>query len=301
MKRHVGAATLARYREGDLSDRRAARIRAHLAGCRRCTALDEDLAGVSAMLASAPVPAMPEQVTARISAALTAEAARPARLGAGHEAGQPGHSRHASGPGPGRRWRLPELLSPLAVRAGAVAAAAAVLAGGVYGAVQLAGGPPASTASSASGISGPARTGLHAAAGTGPPLTYTRAGHPAQFIPVSTGRDFQPGLLRSQVRSLLTREAGPSQPVSGRRPARRTRVRSGALDRAAPRPSRRSAASRSRPCRAASRGLRRAARYCSWTWTATRASRPRSSSSGAARAARGRGWSGLAARARTVT
>ncbi len=215
MKRHVGAATLARYREGDLSDRRAARIRAHLAGCRRCTALDEDLAGVSAMLASAPVPAMPEQVTARISAALTAEAARPARLGAGHEAGQPGHSRHASAPGPGRRWRLPELLSPLAVRAGAVAAAAAVLAGGVYGAVQLAGGPPASTASSASGISGPARTGLHAAAGTGPPLTYTRAGHPAQFIPVSTGRDFQPGLLRSQVRSLLTREAGPSQPVSG--------------------------------------------------------------------------------------
>ena len=215
MTRHVGAATLTRYREGDLSGRRAARIRAHLAGCPRCTALDEDLAGVSAMLASAPVPAMPEQVTARISAALTAEAARPARLGAGHEAGQPGHSRHASGPGPGRRWRLPELLSPLAVRAGAVAAAAAVLAGGVYGAVQLAGGPPGSTASSA-GISSPAGAGQHGPAGTGPPLTYTRAGHPAQFTPVSTGRDFQPGLLRSQVRSLLTRAAGPSQPVSGR-------------------------------------------------------------------------------------
>src|SRR5450755_258885 len=129
MTRHVGAAALARYREGDLRGRRTSRIRAHLAGCPRCTALDEDLAGVSAMLASAPVPAMPEQVTARISAALTAEAAaRPALLGAGQEAGQPGrpgHSRHASGrPGPGRRWRLPELLSPLAIRAGAVAAAA---------------------------------------------------------------------------------------------------------------------------------------------------------------------------------
>jgi hypothetical protein len=220
MTRHVGAATLARYREGDLSGRRASRIRAHLAGCPRCTALDEDLAGVSAMLASAPVPAMPEQVTARISAALTAEAARPARLGAGHEASQPGHSRHAAGrPGRGRRWRLPELLSPLAVRAGAVAAAAAVLAGGVYGVVQLAGGPPATTADSgsASGISSPAGTGQHAAAGFGPPLTYTRAGHPAQVTPVSTGRDFQPGLLRSQVRSLLARAAGPGQPVSGPR------------------------------------------------------------------------------------
>jgi Putative zinc-finger len=221
MTRHVGAAALARYREGDLSGRRTSRIRAHLAGCPRCTALDEDLAGVSVMLASAPVPAMPEQVTARISAALTAAAARPARLGAGQQAGQPGHSRHASGrPGPGRRWRLPELLSPVAVRAVAVAAAAAVLAGGVYGAVQLAGGPAATGAgstASAGGISGPAAAPQHAAAGTGPPLTYTRAGHPAQFTPVSTGRDFQPALLKSQVRSLLARSAGPRQPVSGPR------------------------------------------------------------------------------------
>jgi Putative zinc-finger len=212
MTRHVGAEALARYREGDLSGRRTSRIRAHLAGCPRCTALDEDLAGVSAMLASAPVPAMPEQVTARISAALTAEAARTARLGAGHEASQPGHSRHAaSRPGPGRRWRLPGLLSPLAVRAGAFAAAAAVLAGGVYGAVQLAGGPPATSAGSG-GI--PARAGLHAAAGTGPALTYTRAGHPAHFSPVSTGRDFQPRQLKSQVRSLLAHAAGLNQPAS---------------------------------------------------------------------------------------
>lgn len=218
MTRHVGAEALARYREGDLRDRRSARIRAHLAGCPRCTALDEDLAGVSAMLASAPVPAMPEQVTARISAALTAEAARPARLGAGHEAeqpGGPGHSRHAPGrPGPGRRWRLPELLSPLAIRAGAVAAAAAVLAGGVYGAVQLASGPPAAPVAGRGSISAPG-TGQHAAAAIGPSLTYTRAGHPAPFTPVSTGRDFQPGRLTSQVRSLLVRTPGPVQPGSG--------------------------------------------------------------------------------------
>lgn len=219
MTPHVGAEALARYREGDLSRRKSARIRVHLAGCPRCTALDEDLAGVSAMLASAPVPVMPEQVTARIQAALTAEATRPARLAAGHEAGQPeqpGHSRHAAGrssagrSSAGRRWRMPELLTPLAARAGALAAAAAVIAGGVYGAVQLTGGPPATSAGSSSA----AGLGQPAAAGHGPPLTYTRAGHPVQFTPVSTGRNFRPGLLKSQVRSLLARSSGPIQPGS---------------------------------------------------------------------------------------
>jgi len=159
---------------------------------------------------------MPDQVTARIQAALTAEAARPARLAAGHEAGQPeqpGHSRHAAGrSGAGRRWRMPELLTPLAARAGALAAAAAVIAGGVYGAVQLAGGPPATSAGSSASAAGPGRP---AAAGSGPPLTYTRDGHPVQFTPVSTGRDFQPGLFKSQVKSLLVRSA-PLQP--GNRP-----------------------------------------------------------------------------------
>jgi hypothetical protein len=161
---------------------------------------------------------MPDQVTARIQAALTAEAARPARLAAGHEAGQPeqpGQSRHAAGrASAGRRWRMPELLTPLAARAGALAAAAAVIAGGVYGAVQLAGGPPATSAGSGSSAiaAGP---GQPAAAGSGPPLTYTRDGHPVQFTPVSTGRDFQPGLLKSQVKSLLVRSA-PLQP--GNRP-----------------------------------------------------------------------------------
>jgi hypothetical protein len=213
MTPHVGAEALARYREGDLSGRKSARIRAHLAGCPRCTALDEDLAGVSAMLASAPMPVMPDQVTARIQAALTAEAARPARLAAGHEAGrpeQPGHSRHAAGrAAAGRRWRMPELLTPLAARAGALAAAAAVIAGGVYGAVQLAGGPPATSAGSASA----AGAGQPPAAGNGPLLTYTQDGHPVQFTPVSVGRDFQPGLLKSQVQSLLVR-AAPRQPGS---------------------------------------------------------------------------------------
>ena len=44
MTRHIGAEDLARYREGDLGSRKSARVRAHLAGCPRCTALQADLA-----------------------------------------------------------------------------------------------------------------------------------------------------------------------------------------------------------------------------------------------------------------
>src|ERR1700728_328923 len=121
MTRHISAEALARYREEDLGSRKSSRVQAHLAGCPRCTALDEHLAGVSAMLASAPQPAMPAEVTARIQAAITAEGARHALPGAGPEAGrtellsQPGRSRHAAGRGGDGRGRRPGRLSPLGV------------------------------------------------------------------------------------------------------------------------------------------------------------------------------------------
>jgi hypothetical protein len=229
MTRHVGAEALARYREGDLGGRRSSRIRAHLAGCARCAALDEDLAGVSAMLASAPRPAMPEQVTTRIQAALMAEAARRAQPGtglgpaglepAGPEPtrpsarpagpGQPGRPRHAGPAGSGRRWRRPELRSAVAARALAVAAAVVVVAGGIYGAVQLAGGTNGASSSSASGAAAGVRRG---AASLAPPQAYNSAGQTATFTPVSTGLNFQPQLLRSQVRSELQRHSSVSSP-----------------------------------------------------------------------------------------
>jgi len=233
MTRHVRAEALARYREGDLGGRRSARVRAHLAGCPRCSALDEDLARVSVMLASAPAPVMPEQVTARIEAALAAEGARQAPLGAGSarpaplgagrglrrpgRSSRPGGSRHATGRVGGRRRHLPELLSPLTVRALA-AAAAVVLAGGVYGAVQLLGGPSAAVPGSASSAAG---IDQHGVASTGPRLAYASAGRRADFTPVSTGTDFQPGRLRSQVSSLLGSQGQGSglPPANGHRQA----------------------------------------------------------------------------------
>src|SRR5260221_14503224 len=76
MTRHVGAETLAAFRQGDLSPRRNSRIRAHLAGCARCSDLNEDLAGVTTLLAGAQPPPIPEHLTARIQTALATEAAR---------------------------------------------------------------------------------------------------------------------------------------------------------------------------------------------------------------------------------
>ena len=183
------------------------------------------------MLASAPRPAMPEQVTTRIQVALMAEAARRAQPGAGLEPagpgpvrpsarpagpGQPGRPRHAGPAGSGRRWRLPELRSAVAARALAVAAAVAVVAGGIYGTVQLAGGTNGASSSSASGSAAGVRRG---ATSLGPPQPYNVAGQPATFTPVSTGLNFQPELLKSQVGSELQRHSSISGPSISSPPA----------------------------------------------------------------------------------
>ena len=74
MTSHFSAEELASYRAGGSGADRAARISAHLADCARCTGVDSDLAGVSALLASMPVPPMPDRLTERVSAAIVAEA-----------------------------------------------------------------------------------------------------------------------------------------------------------------------------------------------------------------------------------
>jgi hypothetical protein len=181
------------------------------------------------MLASAPHPAMPEQVTTRIQAALMAEAARRAQPGAGLEPGvpepagpsarpagsgqpgQPGRPRHAGPAGPGRRWRLPELRSAVAARALAVAAAVAVVAGGIYGTIQLAGGTNGASFSSPGGAATGVRRG---AASSAPPQAYNAG----EFTPVSTGLNFQPQLLKSQVRSELQRHSSVNSPPGGALP-----------------------------------------------------------------------------------
>jgi hypothetical protein len=237
--RHVGAETLARYRQEDLSRRRASRIRAHLAGCKRCRVLDEDLAGVTAMLADVQPPPIPEHLAARIQTALAAEAARrvaptaegtrtaaaDARTASDGIETRPAGSaardaRPASGPVPGgrapqherpRRGRgqpwLPRLSSPVALRTMAAAAAVVVLAGGGYEIAQHTGGSSTSgTSTSAPAARQPLLGRNSSAAGSGtaglPP--YLRAGR--QDVPViASGTNYTPAKLKVEVRSTLTR------------------------------------------------------------------------------------------------
>lgn len=74
MTEHVDLGTLAMFQEGLLDASDAADIRSHLDGCARCSQATSQLDAVAGLLASAPAPAMPPGLSARIEAALAAEA-----------------------------------------------------------------------------------------------------------------------------------------------------------------------------------------------------------------------------------
>jgi hypothetical protein len=231
MTRHIDAETLARFRQGDLSQRRDARIRAHLAGCSRCSNVNEGLAGVTSLLAAAAPPPIPEHLTARIQTALATEAARraaatPGTAGTGAEAfagpGGPELTPDGRSPRPERAGRgqgprrLPGLASPVALRAMAATAAAVVIGGGAYGITQLAGGGASSSSAPGSGAGAPAAAPAHGPAnGAGgaasrssaaPPLVrYQHAGHQATVLAVRTNTDFTAATLKSQVSSEIAR------------------------------------------------------------------------------------------------
>jgi hypothetical protein len=230
--RHLDAETLARYRQEDLSRRRRSRIRAHLAWCERCRALDEELAGVTALLADVQPPPMPEHLAARIQTALAAEAAgrvvlpvQATSTAPGGEAPQsrtesagtavpdrrtPRHRRH------GRRqpWAF-RPSSPVARRTMAAAAAAVVLAGGGYEIAAHVGGSgqpgpavsgPAAAGSKATNphVAGP-ESGAAGTASPAPQLHYEYAGRQGSVTAVASGTNFTPANLRSQVRNDLAR------------------------------------------------------------------------------------------------
>jgi hypothetical protein len=248
MRPHVGAKTLARYRQGDLSPRRSSRIGAHLTGCARCRARSEDLAGVTTLLASVRPPPIPEHLEARIQAALATEAA--ARATRSGEKALPGEKAPADerptaaaqgGTGPdanGRRprreepahGRRPRLGRPVPAVALAAAAAVVVLAGGIYGLTRLgAGSTSSSSAGSAAApeASAPAAGAGQPARAPGPALTYRHAGGTGTIIAVSTGTDYTPGNLSGQVAAQLDKHgraaavAGPKvhSPAQTRSPA----------------------------------------------------------------------------------
>jgi Putative zinc-finger len=232
--RHVRPETLARYSEGDLSDRKAARIRSHLASCARCARLRDDLAAVPALLADAVVPPLPEHLAARIQTALMTESARRASpAGAARAAGSADPARAAGAAGaagaarpdraahPGRPHRSsrPRRAAPggrlawTSPRAATVAAGAAIIVvvgGGSYAIVQgLSGGSTGTSSSGSAASAAVPRTGAESRAAApgglsaGPAVTYLHGGKPASFTPIATTTDFVPGRLAGQVRAAL--------------------------------------------------------------------------------------------------
>jgi hypothetical protein len=236
MTRHIRADKLAGYRAGDLGTRESARVRAHLDGCARCTAAAEDLAAVSAFLASVPAPPMPDDITARIEAALATEAASraaspavPAARGPVPVApGRDGVTRRAAARNP-KIWSGGWLRSPVTLRVAAGAAVAAVVLGGGFAAIRLAGSAGTSGASgssagsstsSGSGASGAeaqrSQAAVAPAVAPTPTLTYRAGGQSRPFTVLTTPTDLTPGNLGREIGLLVPGSKGSPEPASTR-------------------------------------------------------------------------------------
>jgi len=153
---HLDTDVLAEFRAGLITGRRGARITAHMGGCERCTALDQQLAGVRSLLASVPAPTMPDSVAHRLDTVLAAEVAQ--RHAAGHAAAQgeaaPADQAERAGGDGIRESPTPRRpggnrgFQRLALRVLAPAAAVVVLGAGVYGLSHLDLGSSSSSAAS---------------------------------------------------------------------------------------------------------------------------------------------------------
>jgi hypothetical protein len=218
MTRHVDAKALCRFSEGALSRRKAARVGAHLHGCSRCAELSEQLAGVTALLASTQPPPIPEHLAARIQNTLATESAHRVALDPGSEPGRRELPVRNSRP----QRRRPRLSSPVALRVLAAAGAVAVIAGSSYAIVHSQASPSSSSGSSASSAGAPAQAGGRAPVAapafgqvtSGPSLHYSDDGKTDSFVPVSTDTNFVPASLTAQASGALAQLGGKQSGLS---------------------------------------------------------------------------------------
>jgi len=238
---HPDAAALAEYRAGLTGGRRARRLAAHVASCTDCASVNDQLAAVTTVLASAPEPAMPDAVESRIMAALATEAAlvteTPHETEATHATaakrdtalrpvgGDGGGSRRRPGgrsgrSGPGNRWLRPAVLA-------SAAAACLVLFGGVYGITHLS--SSSSSSSAASSAAGSAAAGsesspLAGAQAPGTRLEPADSAPAAAFTVTASGTNYLPATLAPQVRAQLARSAGTALPAAEAAPSAQLRA-----------------------------------------------------------------------------
>jgi hypothetical protein len=216
---HLDTDVLAEFRAGLITGRRRRAIAAHVKSCARCTAADNQLAELSALLAAVPAPVMPDTVAQRLDAALAAEVAHrdEAERAVAH------HSRDRRRPPrmarrPTRQFVMTRVLVP--------AAAVVVLAAGGYG-LSLIGGQSSSSSATAGSAAEPAAASAVPSAaqanGLTAPSASGRVAEPAiqnsalGLVPNAT--DFRPATLRSQLEAALRVSAAtsstphPSEPL----------------------------------------------------------------------------------------
>ncbi|MGD0064259.1 MAG: hypothetical protein ABSB76_12560 [Streptosporangiaceae bacterium] len=202
---HPDSDVLAEFAAGLLTGRRAAMITTHLADCPRCAAMADELAGVSALLAAVPAPAVPNRVAQRLEVALAAEVALrndSERASGTSPRARPARTRRTGNRG--FRWLSPRVLAP------AAAAVAAVAAGGYFlsshgSSPQLRGASSAAApAKAGSAMAGPLATAsaskaLPANGASSRPEKMS----PVAFAVVVSPVDFQSGTLTQQLEAEL--------------------------------------------------------------------------------------------------
>jgi hypothetical protein len=240
VKRHASDEELADLEAGVLRRRKAARIHGHVQSCTRCQQVGQDLVSVSTLLASASVtfPAMPDNLSVRVDAALQSEVTQRISAEPASEAGRRDlpvrQQRNAaqrrsggrSGAGGWSTWKLPGLSVQASRLVGAVGAVA-VIAGGGYAvsqAVTSSTGGPASSNAPNSAIRGGA-----ALPAVGPRVTYRSDGSTHSIRAVQSDTNFTHTRLGAQAVAAVSgaRQQGVvpmhvSHPASVPAPTRQT-------------------------------------------------------------------------------
>jgi len=216
VKRHASAEELACLAEDVLGRRKSKRVRAHLAICSHCTLVSKELTGVSVLLSKSHFAAIPDHLSVRLEATISAEARLRTSQEPATEASRgelPDRSaRQAQGKGTGRR--LSGWLSGPGIRVVAAAGAVAVV---VEGGFEIANHAPGSSSNGAASAPGHSRQENPAAGALtfGPSLSYRHGNHQDTIRTVTAATNFVPSKMRNQVASAMGFTTSPSAATGG--------------------------------------------------------------------------------------
>jgi hypothetical protein len=204
MNRHATLDELARLGADDLRSRKAARVSNHLAGCTRCTELNNELSSIPVLLSSIQFPEMPANLAVMIDNTLAAEAAQRVAAEPATEAERrdlpvrAGRIRARRGLDRPRTDRAPWRLPVPATRVLATAAAIIVVGIGAY-AIASHGGVSSSGTSSAA-----ASPPLSSQVSLGPSVTYRQDDSSKSIQTVTANANVQPATMAGQAEAALT-------------------------------------------------------------------------------------------------